>query len=61
MMQTIDLYHLPHETLAVLSQAKECPYCNTMAFVLTNRLGNTSCVGCADYLERNMKEMVPIV
>lgn len=53
-MSQIDLYHLPHETLVVLDVAKECPHCHVMAFILTNRGGQTSCVGCADYIDRNM-------
>lgn len=51
-----DHYLVNHQTWDVSDEAEQCTACETMSFIFVRTKESKSCIGCADYIERNMND-----
>ena len=57
---SVDLYFFAKETWAIHSPAQQCPSCQAMQFIMTNRFGSTLCIGCSDVLAKELTDMAAV-
>ena len=56
----IDLYLVNHQTWSVSDVAEQCMACGTMSFIFISAKEGKTCIGCADYVERQTKGILQV-
>lgn len=54
---TTDYYDLGNETWKVTAGAEQCPVCEAMSFIFSNRFGPYCCIGCSENLVNQVKAL----
>jgi hypothetical protein len=49
-----DMYVMDNETWKVTDDAEQCPVCDAMSYIFSNRFGPYCCIGCSDTLASQM-------